>query len=68
MQFCTGLKRVPPLGLSSPISIEYNSGVLPVASACFNVLRLPTANATYEEFCSKMDIGVLNSIGYYGLM
>ena len=63
MKFCTGLDRLPPLGLKCPITLEYHSGMLPMASACFNILRLPTGNACYEDFCSKMDIGILDIMG-----
>ena len=68
MKFCTGLDRVPPLGLKLPITLEYHSGILPMAAACFNVLRLPTGNGSYEEFSLKMDVGILGSTGYYGLV
>lgn len=66
LQFCTGLEKVPPMGIHS-IKVEYIRDVLPRAAACFNVMRLPTSHNNYEEFCAKMDIGIKGSLGHYGV-
>ena len=68
LQFCTGLVEIPPMGLDNGITLEYlpEDCSLPSAAACFVVLRLPLLTSK-EDFFNKMDIGVLNSIGHYGL-
>ena len=67
--FCTGHDEIPPMGLDGGgISIEYlpYGPVLPTASACFNIIRLPML-LSKEEFYTNMNLGILNSNGYYGL-
>lgn len=71
LQFVTGLRKLPPLGLCRPIEISYLPSsrrfIYPRAQSCFNVLKLPTFHQDYKEFAEKMDQGIRSSNGYFGL-
>ena len=50
VQFCTGLKRVPPMGLKNPITIKCFFTSLPMAEACFCISQLPTIHTNKTIF------------------
>lgn len=68
LAFCTGVSQVPPVGFEVRPSIEFNfctqSGSLPTASTCSNVLELPLINSSYEDFRDKMAFALANTIGF----
>ena len=67
LQFCTGLKRIPPMGMKDRITIKFLcASPLPMAEACFSIMRLPTVHTEKAQFFDKMDQGVLLSINYFG--
>ena len=67
LQFCTGLKRIPPMGLKDRITIKFLCNCpLPMAEACFAIIQLPTIHTDKETFFNKLDQGVLYSINHFG--
>lgn len=67
LQFCTGLKRVPPMGLRDRIAVKYLlTSPLPMAEACFCVIQLPTIHEDKTVFFSKLDQGILYSLNHFG--
>ena len=67
LQFCTGLKRIPPMGLKDRITIKFLcDSPLPMAEACFSIIRLPTVHSDKEAFFNKLDQGILYSINHFG--
>ena len=67
LQFCTGLKCVPPMGLKDRIAVKYlNTSPLPMAEACFSIIQLPTVHTDKGIFFSKMDQGILYSLNHFG--
>lgn len=67
LSFTTGLTRIPPMGLKDTIKVEFSSrSPLPRAEACFCIIKLPTEHKEKNVFFTKMDQGILNSIGYFG--
>ena len=68
LKFCTGLEEYPPMGLEAPITIEFlKDGILPQASACFGIIKLPNTSSE-PEFFQRMDEGILGSIDHYGMI
>lgn len=66
LKFCTGLEEYPPMGMEHPITVEFLTGkVLPQASVCFGVIKLPNVESE-EEFFRRMDEGILGSLNHYG--
>ena len=69
LSFATGLKRIPPMGLKDCIKIEFlHRSPLPKAEACFSIVKLPTVHTNKSVFFSKLDLGIQNSIGHFGLI
>ena len=70
LQFCTGLDSVPPMGLAHLIKLEYmDQQLLPTASACYCILRLPARiNIDEEAFFCNMDTGILGSKNHFGVL
>ena len=69
LSFATGLKRIPPMGLKECIEIEFlRRSPLPKAEACFCIVKLPTVHTSRNVFFSKLDMGIQNSIGHFGLI
>ena len=72
LRFCTGLEYLPPMGLPNSIKLEYmDHNVLPTASACYCILRLPAAAAAIanqETFFHNMDTGILGSKNHFGIL
>ena len=67
LQFCTGLKRIPPMGLKDQIKIKYLlTSPLPMAEACFCIIQLPTVHTDKTIFFSKLDQGILFSLNHFG--
>ena len=65
--FCTGLRRVPPMGLRNRITIDFlSTSPLPMAEACFGIIRLPTVHTDKAMFFAKLDQGILYSLNHYG--
>ena len=51
LQFCTGLKRVPPMGLKDRITIKFLFiSPLPMAEACLCIIQLPTVHTDKTTF------------------
>lgn len=63
LKFTTGLEEYPPMGLTAPMRIEFlsPSQVLPQASACFALVKLPL-NPDKETF---LDTGIKGSLHHY---
>ena len=72
LSFWTGLKAIPPLGFVEPLKVNFLPSsqifALPRAAACFCKLVLPTCYDDKETFFQKMDIGIGNSVGHFGLV
>ena len=69
LSFTTGLKRIPPMGLKECIKIEFlHRSPLPEAETCFSIIKLPTVHTSKAVFFSKLDLGIQNSIGHFGLI
>lgn len=69
LSFTTGLKRIPPMGLKECIKIEFiRRSPLPKAEACFSIIKLPIVHTSKAVFFSKLDLGIQNSIGHFGLI
>ena len=70
LQFITGSQKIPATGLESPISIEFTDiDQLPVAhtcSCCVTLLR-SMADLCPEEFCEKMEMCILDSVGFQNI-
>lgn len=69
LQFLTGLRVVPPLGMTKKIHIYFHydsTKVLPEASACFNMLYLPRGVKSEEYFYDYFDKAVLFSLNHFG--
>ena len=70
LSFCTGHSTLPPMGVPQPIEVEYlpssEGHSLPMAAACFSLIRLPTVHEEQKVFEEMMDKGILYSVGYYG--
>ena len=69
LQFLTGLRIVPPLGMTKTINIYFHSDsakVLPETSACFNMLYLPRSMQSETAFCECFDKAVLFSLNHFG--
>ena len=65
--FCTGLKKIPPMGLKERITIKFLTiSQLPMAHACFSVIELPTVHTNKSQFFHKMDQGILYSLNHFG--
>lgn len=67
LKFATGLEEYPPMGLTAPVRIEFlsPSQVLPQASACFALMKLPLS-PDKETFFKMMDTGIKGSLHHYG--
>ena len=67
LSFVTGLRQMPPMGLQDRLKIEYlDRSPLPMAEACFSIIKLPTVHMDKVVFFSKLDQGIQNSIGHFG--
>lgn len=67
LSFATGLRQMPPMGLKERLKIEYlDRSPLPMAEACFSIIKLPTVHMDKVVFFSKLDQGIQNSIGHFG--
>lgn len=66
LKFCTGLDNVPPIGLAHLIQLEYmnDRSVSPTVSACYCILRLPSATDE-ETFFHNIDIGILGRKNHF---
>ena len=54
------------MGLEHPITVQFLMGkVLPQASVCFGVIKLPSVESE-EDFFRRMDEGILGSFNHYG--
>ena len=77
LQFCIGLKRVPPTGLKDRITVKYLfTSPLPMAEACFCIIQLPTIHTDKtilffrnhtKEFCLRETQKCVSCIAPYGL-
>lgn len=68
LKFISGLEAIPPMGLARPISIEYlDHKVLPTASACYCIIRLPVIEDK-RRFFIQIDTGVLGSQNHFGVL
>ena len=71
LQFCTGDRQLPPMGLCFPLKVELlpNSPVhcMPTTAACFGLLAIPIIYTAQDEFTTAMNKGVLYSLNRYGL-
>ena len=67
LSFTTGLTKIPPMGLKETIKVEFTtSSPLPMAEACFCVIKLPVIHKDKNIFFEKIDQGIRNSIGHFG--
>ncbi len=67
LSFATGLRQIPPMGLNDLIKIEFlNRSPLPMAEACFSIIRLPIIHPNKGIFFEKLDQGIQNSICHFG--
>ena len=60
---------MPPLGLQTPIQLNFDStgSRLPTAECCFNLLSLPMGVESRDDLFSAMDLGIMYSGTYYGV-
>jgi len=71
MAFLTGCDSVPPLGFGDvTASIQFvTDGALPTVSTCSLTLRFPHSFPTqFDLFKEKMDLAVLGSQGFFGVL
>ena len=68
LQFMTGLRSIPPLGLGKKIKVLFldPAKVLPEVSACFLYLYLPVNIASKEVYFEKFDQAILYSLNHFG--
>ena len=67
LSFTTGLTKIPPMGLKDTIKVQFlRRSPLPRAEACFCIIKLPTIHTDKNVFFDKLDLGILNSIRYFG--
>ena len=67
LSFTTGLTQIPPMGLKDTIKVQFlQRSPLPRAEACFCIIKLPTIHTDKNVFFDKLDLGILNSIRYFG--
>ena len=65
LQFCTGLKCIPPMGLKDCITIKFlTDSPLPMAEACFATIRLPIIHSDEETFIKLDHYTVLDKHRY----
>lgn len=66
--FCTGSDCVPPLGFVKSPELRFlkKEAVLPTASTCDMILRLPICFDTYSMFKDKMIEALLSSTKVLG--
>ena len=63
LQFITGFKRVPPLGLPHDICLKYlseedESATLPKSIACLCILNLPTVHSSKAKFDNSLMLAI----------
>ena len=69
LQFMTGLRQPPPLGLATKITVDFIDDAEKVCaevSACFFLLHLPTSATSQAEFFKYFDKAVLYSLNHFG--
>ena len=59
LMFCTGHTHLPRNGFRVKLQIQFlpddDEHTLPTASACLQILRLPTVHSSKSQFCKAMD-------------
>ena len=72
LQFSTGYRSIPPLGLSHKLSIQYlsddDTNELPMAQACFSLIKLPVIHTSKNVFFKKLDTAIAFGSMGFGLM
>ena len=72
LQFTTSYKRIPPLGLRHKLSIQYladdEKNELPVAHACFGIIKLPVIHTSKAVFFKKIDTALIFGSQGFGMM
>lgn len=65
-RYVTSLDKVPPLGLSRKVEVEFsnNSNQAFFAETCSMVLKVPTVHKSFEDFQEKLLEACKNYIGY----
>ena len=65
-RYMTSLDKVPPLGLSRKVEVEFsnNSNQVFFAETCSMVLKVPTVHKSFEDFQEKFLEACENYIGY----
>lgn len=67
LHFCTGMPEEPPLGFRPKPAMKFTmaeASKFPEANTCVNILYLPLAHTTYDEFAWHMCYGICNSPGF----
>ena len=70
LKFMTGLERIPPLGLESPIRLRYKTDDSKTLNAetCTLKLLLPTVHNTQEDFNEYFTIACRQAHTGFGLV
>ncbi len=64
MEFSTGAPSKPPIGFLPQPSIKFVGSRFPKSNTCSNILYLPSAVGTKEDFFYSMSFGILNTCGF----
>ena len=65
-RFTTSLDKIPPLGLSRKVEVEFsnNSNTTFFAETCSCVLKMPTVHGYFEDFQERFLGACNNYLGY----
>lgn len=65
--FFSGARSTPPAGWCKKPTLQFShEALLPTASTCSLVIRLPAAHKCYQSFKDAMVLGIMGNDGFGG--